>query len=505
MLDHRAAWTLPLLAAGVLFASYALATATRPAPPEQGPRIGGAPAAPRPAPTPAPTDDSTRWLIAGGGSTPEYNQVQLEQDLALAAEVFAESGPGVLLYAGGPSSRAVQVLRDEPPARTLRARLAALFDPRDGRDSAYRQTRLEPVGPASREGILEALRGALGDAELAPLTVYLAGHGLGGEDPVESRLLTWGAGDLWVSDLAELLDESGDHRPVRFVVTSCYGGGFAELAFHRADPQEGEARSTRCGFFATTWDRAAAGCDPNPDRGAQEGYGIHFLNALGGRRRDGSDARASIDLDGDGAISLLEAHDFARITSRSLDVPVTTSERFLRAAALEEEATPDAPEPALPEERAVVARLGDALALATEEATQAELERLDSGLRESATELDSVDAELADVTEALAAALLHRWPVLDDPWHPDFEIALRDADAIEAFLDESHLSARLAELEAQRASVADRHDATLVQMSRVERLARAYETLRMARGLAAEGGRYWLSYQSLLACERGRI
>lgn len=505
MLDRRALWSLPLIAAGALLTTYLLAPGPEPEaePTSPTPVSDPVPDLRAPEPPRAATDDATRWIVAGGGATPEYNQVQLEQDLTLAAEVLGESGPGVLLYAGGPESAAVQVLREEGAPEGLRHRLAMLFNPREGRDSRYRATTLEPLGAASRDGILEALRGALGAADLPPITVYLAGHGLGGEDPVDSRLLTWGVGDLWVEDLASVLDET-DHRPVRFVVTSCYGGGFAELAFHQADPEQGEAQTKRCGFFATTWDRAAAGCDPNPDRGAQEGYGIHFLHALRGERRDGSEARATIDLDGDGAISLLEAHDFARITSRSLDVPVTTSERFLRAAALEEEAPAGAPAPALPEERAVIAQLGEALELDTEEDAAEALEQLDASLRESGGELDALDGQIGDATEALAAALLHRWPVLDDPWHPDFEATLADADAIEAFLDESALSAELAELERRQVEVADGHDTVLVRMSRVERLMRAYETVRLARRLSAEGGRYWLSYQALLACERGR-
>ncbi len=520
-MDRRALVALPLvagLAAGLSYGLGALAPspALSPAPwPETAPPEAPPVAPPDRPVTRAPSTEGARWIAAGGGALPSENQVQIEQDLALAAETLDAFGPGVLLYAGGAGSEAVQVLRPEPPPRDLRARLGALFDPRPGRDSAYRRTELSPVGAASREAILEALRGALGDSDTAPLTVYLAGHGLGGDAPIESRLLTWGPGDLWVADVADALDEAGDHRPVRLVVTSCYGGGFAEIAFHRGDPDEGEARSDRCGFFATTWDRVAAGCDPDPDRGSQEGYGLHFLHALRGEDRDGV-ADPSIDVDGDGVVSLLEAHTRARIASRSLDVPVTTSERFLRAAALDDdELDPEAadrdapsaaagPTPRLPEEDATVAALSADLGLPTAEAAEAEALRLDTALREDGEALDALDLALADAQEALHGELLHRWPTLDDPWHPDFEATLAaSGDAIATHLADSASAAQLEELEARRAEVADAHDARLLALARVERLVRAHETIALARRLAAEGGRPWLRYQSFLACERG--
>ncbi|MGE0789507.1 MAG: hypothetical protein AB7S26_27780 [Sandaracinaceae bacterium] len=446
-----------------------------------------------------------RWMVIGGGPTPEYNQVQLEQDVALAIRALRPIGDGVVLFAGGPHSHAVQVLREDAPPVDLRARLGELFDPRLGRDAHYRATELEPLGPATREAILEALRGALGESEHDPLTAYFAGHGIGGDTPLESRYLTWANDELSVEDLSALFDESGEHRPVRLVMTSCYAGGFAELAFDGADPDRGAARSVRCGFFATSWDRAAAGCDPSPDRGAQEGYGIHFLHALLAEDRAGASALGRIDLDGDGAVSLLEAHTRARIASRSIDVPVTTSERFLRAFAdPERPPRPEGSEPALPEELAVIDALGRELELADRAAAEAALEEVDREIDERAEELEAIDEEIVSLHATLTAELLHRWPVLDDPWHPDFDDTLaRDGDAIEAHLADSAAAGGMDDLEVERERVANLHDDALVRSARVERLLSAYETVDLASRLAGEGGLDWLRYQALLACERG--
>lgn len=511
VVDRRAFWTLPLLVCLIGTTSWALSLRARRAssslasagPTIASPRI----ASPRLDAMAGPVargSGSIRWIAAGGGSSPELNQIQLEQDVTLAAQVFAPHGEGVVLFAGGAGSN-VQVLADDLSAAGLGEQLAELFSPGRSRQTIYRRATLQPDGAASSAGLLSALERAIAEGD-APLTVYLAGHGVGGQAPHESRFLTWGAHDLWVEDLATVLDDAPGHRPVRLVITACYAGGFAELAFHSADPSEGAARTDRCGLFATTWDRASAGCDPNPDRGAQEGYGIHFLHALTGRTRDGAPLESNaIDLDGDGVISLLEAHTRARVASRSLDVPVTTSEHFLRTVVDPEMATDgDAPAVPLIEERAAIAGLTARLELAEPLDVHTRLDALRLRIDEHANVLDRLDAQLDAIEEDLRGALLHRWPVLGDPWHPDFAPTLAaEREAIEGFLNESASAAQRRELLAERERIASAHDTLLVEAAPHERLARALETVRLAAALRAEGGRHWLRYQAFLACERG--
>ncbi len=513
MFDRRATWSLPALLAVVSLCTWLLGGWV-------GGGAGEAPAAAPDAPrsthhqssrAPAERGHVVRWIVAGGGPYPELNQVQIEQDLALAVDTLGATGAGLVLYAGGPGAASVQVStdHDEDPLLT---RLRELFDPRSGRDATYRPTELTPIGAASTEAITEALRGAL-TAGRGPLTVYLAGHGDGGEEPAQSLFLTWGPDDLDVPTLAELLDEATDHRPVRFVMTSCYAGGFADIAFTGADPNRGTAADDRCGFFATTWDRAASGCDPNPERGGQQGYGIHFLHALGGRDRHGVDAMAAIDLDGDGAVSLAEAHARARIASRSLDVPVTTSERFLRAAAPMPGVAREAPdEPTLPSpasatlriEWAVVDALTERLGLDTPADVSARLDRLHERARPMGEALDEIDTQIAWTRQELAAELLHRWPVLDDPWHPDFAATVADQrEAILAHLATSGAAGREIELGDRREAVAAAYDDLLIDAAPMERLERALETLDLAARLRAEGGSYWRRYLRFLACENG--
>jgi hypothetical protein len=358
-------------------------------------------------------------------------------------------------------------------------------------------------GPATAASVWEVLRRALGEGN-APLLVFLGGHGLPGETPIDNTLGLWASSSVSAGELASLLGESA--RPTHLVVTTCYSGGFAEIAFREGAAELGAAPHPHCGLFAAPWDLEASGCDPDPDRARQEGYAIHFFNALAGRDRDKKALdRASLDLDDDGRISLLEAHTRVRIASAGPDVPTTTSERWLRQAlAGDPPPAGDAPDVSLPEEAAVVAALGESLGLAGHEAdARAKYQHLEDTITVLDERLRQAQAA-EDLAFAQAAAdILARWPVLDDPWHPEFRATL-DAN-------ETALARHFAESESYVAYLAareavDRLDRELADRrtaaAPLERLVRALETVALARALARRGGPAWDRYQALLACER---
>lgn len=440
-------------------------------------------------------DPSLRWLAAGGGATPEQNQVSIEQDLGLAAEVF---GPGgVLLFAGGPGSSGVQVEAGERAEDPLLAELADLFAPRGGRGARYRRTTLDAAGPAGASEVRAGLAGAIA-GEGAPLLVYLAGHGDLGGRARDNGIALWGGEALRVHEVAEAL--AGARRPVRLVVTSCFSGGFGELAFAGADPAAGAAPGDVCGLFAATWDLEASGCDPNPDRAAQEGYGIHFLHALRGEGRGGERlAPALVDFDGDGAVSLLEAHTRARVASQGIDVPTTTSERWLREVA---PTSGPSRAVALPEEAAVIAHFRSTLG---EVDAAAELERMEAAIDAARGRLQAAQADEDAAFRRLQAGLLARWPVLDDPWHPDFWVMFEgQREAIAGHLAGEPARAEYAAARARAAAEEAAIGEVRQRAAAFERLWRAEENVALAGRLAARGGPAWERYRRFLECERGR-
>ena len=441
------------------------------------------------------------WLALGGGAEPSSNQVSLEQDLRLAREVLGPRAPGLVLFAGGPGSMVVELDR-HPAADPLRDELAGLLDPRENRDARYRPSTLAVDGAATRPLLGEVLARALAERGAGPLLIYVAAHGNAADKARDDSVWLWGADSLSAVDLAALLDRAPAPRPALWVMSSCFSGGFAELIFAQADEAKGHAPPNRCGLFASTWDREAAGCDPNPNRRQQQSYGLFFLNALRRTDRDGRPLpAAAVDFDGDGQVSPLEAHARVRIAARSISVPTTTSERWLREAAPQT----GAERPFVwPEESAVVAELGRALGLANAVAARARQATLDDLRITADRALEALERERDQRLHALQLRLLERWPELDDAWRTDFAATLtREHGAIQAMLDRSSEAQAYREAEdgVQRAS--EGYAELEEQLAMVDRLVRAHENLELAARLQARGGPPFDYFRQLLACERG--
>ncbi|MEM9074361.1 MAG: hypothetical protein AAGE52_38055 [Myxococcota bacterium] len=443
-----------------------------------------------PASRPAPRvelPERLSWLAIVTGPEPSGTQHSLSRD---ALEVAAALGDGGAVLFGGGSGAPVQVL-DDGRAPTLREQLATFFDPRD-RAVIYAEGPAVD-GPASAEVVAEAFDVASRDEE--PLVLYLGGHGDGGEEPLDSIVPLWGGRALGVPELLEMLGT----RPLRLVQTTCFGGGFAEIIFARGNAELGAAEADRCGVFATSWDAESSGCDPSPERSAQHSYTVHLLRAL-------RDPPERADLDGDGAVSLLEAHTHARIVAHSIDLPTTTSERWLFHAVetygLDGEGVDLDPE-VMREEREVVTRLGDALGCADEEAAQRRHAELQLELRRVDEELAEIEEALDDVYFALRIRLLERWPRLDDPWDPSFEETwVRERASIEAVFLHSPEGLGYQEVRAVYERALHRTDALQQRLARVRRLVEAWDTLAFARVVRERGGEAWATFLRLRACER---
>lgn len=437
-----------------------------------------------------------RFLIIGGGATPESTQVSLEQDIELVRRALPP--PGLVLFAGGSSSESVRELDPESKGDPVMLALGDLFAPRAGRGSRYRRPRFE-AERATLDNVEARLSSALASGD-TPLVVHIAAHGDQGSEAKNNLVALWGGGSLTVARLATLHEQQ--HRGLRLVATSCFSGGFAELAFAHADAKAGPSSVPRCGLFAGTADRETSGCDPNPDRRAQESYGLHFAHALSGTRKDGTPLSLSdADYDHDGKIGLLDAHTWARIAAVSFDVPTTTSERWLRQV---EKGSARIDKALLPEDAAVAEQLGKALGLADEDGVKkhwAALTEQLSGLNDS---MDEADAALAARESDQATFLLERWPVLDDPFHPDFAASFAQNRAeVGAALSSSAQARARAEANDRVQGLENELGRVGVEEARVLRVVRAYETLHKASALMKRGGAAAKYYASLLACERG--
>ncbi len=448
------------------------------------------------------------YLLFGGGSEPLSNQISLAQDLALARELFA--GSGLTLFASG-NRAPVSV---ESPARTqlvdLERELARMFGIPGADAMRYEAAKLDADGPATADQVLQALERALVKGT-GPLFVYASCHGDQGAQPIDNALSLWGGWSLKVRDLTELLDRHEDRpRGTRFVITACYGGGFAELAFKAGDPSRGPRSPDHCGLFAAPWNDEASGCDPNPDRRAQESYGIHFMHALSGTDRRSQPRMREIDLNGDRQVSLLEAHTYARIESRSFDIPTTTSERFLREIAATQvapkrgkaNAQPSLDPLAAPEEVAIVRALGEELELSTEVEARAKLSELDGIMHDASDQVSKAQKDADDAYYALRIALLERFPLLEHPWEARSQTLIaQHGPEILRVLTDSDLAHEHARASQELDQAVLDQDSVRVARARVLRLVNAFETLRLATELKRQNIASYTHFAALRRCE----
>ena len=261
-------------------------------------------------------------------------------------------------------------------------------------------------------------------------------------------------------------------------------------------------KTARCGLFAAPWDLESAGCDPDPDRRRHHGYGAYFLPALRHVGRDGHRlAGGAIDFDGDGRVSLLEAHSRVRIASPTADVPTSTSERWLRHAA---PLSGPASAVELPEDDAVIAALAKRLAIDDPAAVAKDRFEAAEKAAKAANHVVATERAAEDVAyHALKAAMLSRWPILDDPWHPHFAALVRSQRGeIMAFMKRSGLWRLWKHRVIATDQAAAKRVAVRTRRAVIERLHRAVETRALAGRLTARGGEPWLYWRQLLRCER---
>ncbi len=445
---------------------------------------------------------SGAWVAIGGGSSPANNEISMEDDLLLFRQVF-DPQRGTMLYSGGPHTRTVRVLGTRRPD-PVRSTLAWLMSDNGANFGSFRATRLRGIHAASVSNVLKALTHANQTSTGGPTTVFVATHGDRGASPWDTGIALWGNDILTVADLAQFLSNQHQAPPQQWIVNSCYAGGFAELMFDDVGQERTPSQGPRCGVYATTWDRESTGCDPNPDRNAHHTYGRYLLEALRGHDVDGHVRTSDIDLDGNGQIGLAEAHAYVRLTLPTRDVPTSSSDRFLRIHASHED--DDTLSVGELEENWLIQHMVRRLNLDRVHAYHQAKEQL-AMLKKQIVQNENKYEQLAEEEKALAShaasVILNRWPMLENPWDPDFENTLRNHRLLIAQTISREDSVRSGvTLRHEMSKVEENIHALHVRAAPYERLTQALESIRLAGNLQTSNPSAWRSYQEILACER---
>jgi hypothetical protein len=280
------------------------------------------------------------FLTIGGGFSPQDNQASLEANVLFFQQVLAEEhrssrSTATFFSDGSKPGRDLQVLQSPPAVATPATDfLAGLYSFRGGtvpRSVEYRNHRVPhvagPIEPAAiRHGLQRMIQSMhAGDR----LFIYVTAHGgsAKGRDKHNTSITCWDEQSISMREFCQWLDEVPPDVPVISIMAQCYCGGFAHTIFEDGSANTGLAEHLRVGFFAQQHDLPAAGCRPDIEN--DEEYSSFFWGAFVGRTRNGQPLSGA-DADGDGRVSLAEAHALALIVSDTIDIPLRTSEAFLR-------------------------------------------------------------------------------------------------------------------------------------------------------------------------------
>ncbi len=455
-----------------------------------------------------------RVLIVSGGPSRDYNQYAIESNARYLQKLTADAQSQRILFADGDKkSRNISAL---PPAASeagARARaghvLAWLFDLEfPSEKPVYRASTLSRIdGPATQVSILQSVRQLAQDAKPGQQSLlYFTGHGSPGrktrltlrglksEDDFQNTTYAgWNDGALSVSNLAEALDGWPQDVPLIVVMVQCHSGGFANLMFEGGNPKNPVASRNFCGFFAATGERQASGCTSEVDEVDYQDFTTHFFAALSGKSREGRAVRGA-DWDKNGAVSMLEALAWTNLRDDSIDVPLCTSEAYLRSVFPANTAPDWVKTPylslladAAPWQRATLEGLSTDLKLSGENRIQSAIDKRAIAAREVEGEMQTSNFALTGAMQRrftrLKSALQTRFPDLRAPQN---SARFREAER-RALLGMQTRKTDVAALSdtLESWSVGSEHAAN--REAQCHRFVRAARTLFLEKKLRAEG------------------
>ncbi len=284
----------------------------------------------------AQTAAPLRTLIVSGGPDVEYNQYAIESNARYVESLTGKSSWRRIHFADGkPGSRTISVMRNAPEFRAKRALAWILDEPLPDDAIVAQASQLKQIDGASTPAsvarvLLDFAQPAPGERGL----LYFTGHGSAGgtrtrPDYVNTTFALWNDNEVSEREVARALRVWPAQNPLFVVMVQCHSGGFANLIFQDGDPQKPLLDRDIAGFFSSTGERMAAGCTSEVNERDYQDFTTHFFAALSGVSRDGRQISGA-DYDRNGTVSGSEAFAWAGLNDLSIDVPVTTSDAYLR-------------------------------------------------------------------------------------------------------------------------------------------------------------------------------
>jgi hypothetical protein len=370
-------------------------------------------------------------LIIGGGPNPQSDQVGIESNVRYVSRLLPPGTHLAILFADGSTTNATVEYEanphaDDPPATPGARAFSLLFDTDSDDDSSlkYRPPKLTKIdGPSQLPSItsqFDRIGRELADSP-APLFLYFTGHGSqSGGLRSHSEFDLWGRNaSLSPAELARQLKKIPASTPIVLVMAQCFSGGFGDLLFDGGDPTGDYLDRDFAGFYAATPDRVSAGCTDAVNEAEYKDFTSYFFAALTGQDRLGHKVTGA-DYDKDGHVGMDEAYAYSLIADESLDVPVASSDFFLRRFVKTEDEdifkTPysKALGWTTPAQKAAIESLSKRLRLSGEDQLGDAYGEIDAVSRRRPRQREAMN-RYRKAEAALRNSLLQRWPALTNP------------------------------------------------------------------------------------------
>ena len=278
-------------------------------------------------------------LIVGGGPDLENNQVAIESNVRYVSKLLGKGAQLTTLFADGDPEHETVLFDDSTTSVSVGEQILSmtLTDAKSEQDSTnhYRKPNLgcKLNGPSKKREIQRSFTDIATAQQTSqkPLLLYFTGHGSPNNRSLDNNFYDlWGKGEtITVGELSREIARLPEETPVTLVMVQCFSGAFGNLILQGGDPQGAPVKRDIAGFFATVKERVAAGCTSAINEAEYHDFTSYFFAALTGKDRVGRRVKGA-DFNRDGRVGMDEAYAYTLIHDDSIDVPVCTSDVFLR-------------------------------------------------------------------------------------------------------------------------------------------------------------------------------
>jgi hypothetical protein len=273
-------------------------------------------------------------FLVGGGDGPLNSQVQIEMNAVWIEEMLRKQGHEMRVFFTDGQVQNPDVVTHKSPAKnqaTPLEPLTRILGEYGNNYLSFRNHQLPNVEASTEaSGLTAMLKKAFAAMPSGDRVFFIyQGHGSWEADSRNNALKLWNHTRLSAKEFEGLLGTLDPGVQFRFFFPQCYSGAFLSLADARSLAHNDSAQAKQCGFTAVSANEMSEGCTVSIKVGDYRDYSTYFFAALDGKTRLGELVTRSADEDGDGKVSLHEAHLYSLDNAYSTDISRSTSEDFL--------------------------------------------------------------------------------------------------------------------------------------------------------------------------------